>query len=126
MSEEDKALWKFVAEFVGWENLNWHEPFSVWFGSRPKEPDGPSHYGVPMFVQSVDAWLFAAWPCLQQLGPDTCRLWLHKLNRMHTGGGPVYVGFSDPQVPNATAKQRCQALYEALDGKLPIKERIEP
>lgn len=112
---EDKELRKFVVEFAGWTKLNWHEAYREWYGARPDNPTGPAHYCSPAFTRSVDAWLLAIWPKIVEKGEDFIDRWALCLeeicNEVYTDGAPR----ADwGRIANASAQQRCQALWNAL------------
>ena len=101
---DDRTLLDFVAQFVG---LPLEVPMPMTgrddFTSYRRNPD------IPNYLNSVDAWLRDVWPAVTGLQArdwypklakvmDSCQLW---------------------ELANATARQRCIALWLALEGTLP-------
>lgn len=104
----DAELLEFVARFVGWTDLEPREQaHEALFGINPAK--GLKDL-VPNYVESVDAWLSDVWPKVAEIGWPLEDRWDDEIKELV--GGSTWKA-------NATARQRCLALYRALDGKLP-------
>lgn len=100
---DDRELLEFAARFAGWRELKR-------YGDRPelcgRHDDYEEVEEIPDYLNSVDAWLRDVWPKVAAM--QFLSEWYSEMN-LGTAAANC----------NASARQRCLALYRALDGKLP-------
>ena len=136
----DAELLEFVARFAGWtdrEIANWRSYLKI-MSEYYELPRKESFSGLailpklekaeaklenghmPDYLNSVDAWLSDVWPKVMEIDPrgTFAADWVLKLDRVvdNKKYAPPYA-----LAVNATARQRCLALYRALEGKLPTE-----
>lgn len=105
----DAELLEFMAEFVGWTELGHplNKPEMLW-GYSPHH-DRCHKRAVLDYLSSVDLWLRDVWPKISEDRQLEARWFAYVLNPFAIIAHAI----------NATARDRCLALYRALDGKLP-------
>lgn len=105
----DAALLGFAAAFVGWRDLT--SRGGQWEGIR-RGYVMDNWIRVPDYVNDLNAWHRDVWPKIARDGDDLKRYWFIKL-------GLIVPGTPYSDKANASARERCLALYNALGGKLP-------
>lgn len=108
---DDTTLSEFMFRFVGWERENPDNPY--WW---VRENHNTSlRECIPNYLEDLNVWMKDIWPKICTLGIqyDVCH---HVLNINGYDGRGTYnfvqVGLE------ASAKDRCLALYRALQGQL--------
>ena len=108
----DAELLRFVAEFVGFRDIEQRKIGDV-LSTMGYRSDGPYGYeAAPDYLNDLNAWHRDVVPKM-----DSCNLrddWIIQLDNI------CDTWFASM---NSTSRQRCEALWLALDGKLP--ERTE-
>lgn len=108
----DSELWKFVAEFVGrFSGIRETGTGLLLYNVRSKTDWQP----VPEYLESLDAWHSDVWTKFKANKSSTC-VWKTELARI------IASDIIADRV-NASARERCLALWRALDGKLPTEAR---
>lgn len=104
---DDRKLLEFVAAFAGWTNLREHPESGHFIGT---DPHG-FYILCTDYTKTLDGWHRDVWP---KISAD------HKT--VYVWHGTMVNDYErelgQAGIMNATARQRCLALYRALDGKL--------
>lgn len=108
---DDKTLLEFVARFVGWTKLQFTESGILLSDVRSRQ----DYSIVPDYLSDLNAWHREVWPKVISLGNGIDELWQIELEELLK---IAHAGYQN-RASNADARQRCLALYRALDGKLP-------
>lgn len=102
----DEELLRFIAAFAGWKNLREHESGHL----CGEDPAGFCNVLLPDYTKTLDGFHRDVWPKIDTK-QKRC-LWdieLASIVRSEIIADRV----------NAPARERCLALWRALDGKLP-------
>lgn len=106
---DDATLLEFVARFAGWSGMELtkdFKPSDLKFGMKDKGP----FQQIPDYLGSLDMWHRDVWAKIKT-DDQLADIWAYDLCR---AVGPIQGNYL-----NATARERCLALYRCLDGKLP-------
>jgi hypothetical protein len=98
---DDRQLLEFIAMFVGWE----FHPSTREFGWLGAEENCSK---IPDYLNDLNAWHGDVWARIDQEHDLKKKWW----GCLHSEG----YAWDDA---NATARERCLALWRALNGKLP-------
>ncbi len=111
---DDKTLLEFVARFAGWRNLEFHscEPailmMTHFSGIGPEDCNESM---VPDYTRTLDGFHRDVWPKIKDKPIEWD--WANRLAKIYS---------LTVEMVNASARNRCLALWRALAGKLPTTD----